>query len=68
MHLSLQELKNKTAAELRVHLAEARERVRDLRFRVAQDSHKDVREVREVRQMIARILTLLRKPHTPPKV
>ncbi len=60
--MELNDLKQKTTAELTTLLAEARERLRDLRFRVSQDAHKDVREVREVRQAIARILTLLSQP------
>lgn len=63
--MQLNDLKQKTPAELRTLLAEARERLRDLRFRVSQDAHKDVREIREVRTAIARILTLLVTPHEP---
>ena len=59
--MELNDLKQKNPAELRALLAEARERLRDLRFRVSQDAHKDVREIREVRQAIARTLTLLRQ-------
>ncbi len=60
--MELKDLKQKTPAELRTLLAEGRERLRDLRFRVSQDAHKDVREIREVRKVIARILTLLSTP------
>lgn len=66
--MELKDLKQKTPAELRTLLAEARERLRDLRFRVAQDAHKDVREIREVRKAIARILTLLSTPPAPSPV
>jgi len=61
--MTLKELQQKTDQELRSLLAEARERLRDLRFRVAQDTHKDVREIREVRTAIARMLTLLKQPN-----
>jgi ribosomal protein L29 len=59
--MDLKELIQKNPSELRVLLAEARERLRDLRFRVSQEAHKDVREIREVRTAIARIQTLLTK-------
>jgi ribosomal protein L29 len=59
--MELKDLTQKNASELRVLLAETRERLRDLRFRVSQEAHKDVREIREVRTAIARILTLLRQ-------
>ncbi len=65
--MTLKELQQKTEAELRTILAEARERLRDLHFRVSQDAHKDVREIREVRTAIARILTLLKQPNRTPK-
>lgn len=66
--MTLKELQQKTEAELRTILAEAREHLRDLHFRVSQDAHKDVREIREVRTAIARILTLLKQPNRKPKV
>jgi len=58
-----QEILNKPEAELKRLLAESREQLRELRFRVSANQHKDVREVRELRQRIARILTKL-KPAT----
>ncbi len=64
--MELKDLIQKNASELRVLLAEARERLRDLRFRVSQEAHKDVREIREVRTAIARILTLLTKKDKQP--
>lgn len=42
-------------------LAEERERLRDLRFRVAGGQLKDVRDIRAARQLIARLLTLLKE-------
>jgi len=46
-------------------LAAAREELRSLRFRIASNQHKDIREVRDVRKRIARILTIL--SHRPRK-
>lgn len=56
------ELKLKPPAELTRLLTEAREQLRNLRFRISANQHKDVREFREVRNRIARILTLLHEP------
>lgn len=56
------ELKGKPAAELSRMLTEAREELRELRFRVTADQHKDVRELRELRQRVARIMTILKAP------
>jgi ribosomal protein L29 len=67
MEFTLKDLQQKTPEELSTIVAEAREHLRDLRFRVAQDSHKDVREIREVRRLISRILTILRSPLKPTK-
>lgn len=58
--MDLKELKLKSLAELKSLLAEMREKLRDLRFKLAQDSHKDVREIRVVKKNIARILTLIK--------
>lgn len=54
------ELREKSDGELRKMLQEERERVRELRFKVSQDQHKDVRELREARKLVARILTTIR--------
>ena len=64
--MELKDLIQKNPSELSVLLAEDRERLRDLRFRVSQEAHKDVREIREVRIAIARILTLLTKKDKQP--
>ena len=66
MTKGFRELKDKTAAELKRQLAEEREKLRDLRFKVANQQHKDVRAIRHVRLTIARILTVLNnQPKTP---
>ncbi len=58
------ELRMKGPSELQKMLAAAREELRDLRFRVAADQHKDIREIRSLRRRIARILTVL-QPSAP---
>ncbi len=61
----LQELKSKGVVELGKMLKSSREDLRDLRFKVASDQHKDIRELREIRKRIARILTLLQRAPAP---
>lgn len=58
------EIMNASPTELQRRLGELRERLRDLRFRVAAGQEKDVREIRQVRRTIAQILTRLRQPVT----
>lgn len=53
------DLKNKNSKELQELLAEKRELVRELRFKVSEKQLKDVRELREAKKLIARILTLI---------
>lgn len=55
------ELKEKKETELRKFLAEEREKLRDLRFRISQAQMKNVREIRALRLRIARILTALNR-------
>lgn len=58
-YMEFKELKNKKESDLHKLLAESRDKLRDLRFKVASKQLKDVREVRETRKFIAKILTLL---------
>lgn len=53
------DLRTKTAPELREQLSTERETLRELRFKISSDQHKDVRALRKARKTIARILTLL---------
>jgi large subunit ribosomal protein L29 len=55
------ELRSKSEPELERLLLEFREKLRDLRFRVARRELKNVREVRKTRKMIAKILTILKE-------
>ena len=64
--MNLKELKLKNTPELKSLLAETREKLRDLNFKLAQDSHKDVREVRETKKIIAKILTLIKEQEKKP--
>lgn len=57
--MKFKELKNKTEQELQKLLADWREKLRELRFKVASNQLKNVREVREAKKTIAQILFLL---------
>jgi len=58
--MKITELRDKTDVELDRLLADTRNKVRDLRFKVAARQQTDVREIRDARKVIARILTLKR--------
>ena len=57
--LELKELKRKEKKELQKLLAEYREKLRDLRFKISQRQHKDVREFRKIKRQIARVMSLI---------
>lgn len=59
--MELKELRRLDGPALKRLLAQERERLRDLRFRVSAGQVKDVREIRESRKTVAQILTLLRQ-------
>lgn len=59
--MKVKELREKTEHELRTLLAETRETIRTLRFRIAVKELKDVRDLREKRVLVSRILTLLKE-------
>ncbi|PIY78455.1 MAG: 50S ribosomal protein L29 [Parcubacteria group bacterium CG_4_10_14_0_8_um_filter_35_7] len=59
--MEFKELKIKTEKELYSLLANSREKIRDLKFKIASGQLKNVREVRETKKTIAQILTLLRQ-------
>lgn len=57
--MKIQELKKLSNKELNEKLAEFRDKTRELRFSVANNQLKAVRELRVVKKTIANILTLL---------
>lgn len=59
--MKFKELKQKNEIELKKLLADSREKLRDLRFRVASRQLKDVRQIRKIKKTIAKVLTLLTK-------
>ncbi len=59
--MEFKELKTKTTKEWQTMLVEAREKLRQLRFKDANKQLKNVREIRRERQLIAHLLTLINK-------
>lgn len=57
--MKYQELKTKSESELKTLLAESREKLRDLNFKVRSNQLKNVREVRNAKKLIAQILYLI---------
>lgn len=55
----LEELKNKSLPELQKNLVDYRERLRKLRFDLAQGKVKNIREIKDIKKIIARILTII---------
>lgn len=56
--MTIKELRQLSENERTRLLQESRDKVRELRFKVARRELKNVREVRELKKTIARILTL----------
>ncbi len=59
--MKIKELRSKSKAELKKILSESQEKLRKLRFDIANKQLKNVREMRKVKKDIARILTLLKE-------
>lgn len=59
--MKFKELLTKTTAELHKLLSEKREDIRNMNFKLANRSLKNVRDIRNVKRTIAHILTILNK-------
>jgi len=59
--MKIKELKLKSDNELKTTLAESREKLREMRFRVAQRQLKKVSDVKKQKRLVAQVLTLLKK-------
>ena len=57
--MKIKELKLKSDNELKTLLNESREKLREMRFKVAQRQLKKVSDVKKTRKLIARVLTIL---------
>lgn len=56
--MELKELRKKSDEELKKLLAEQREKLREIRFKVSSRQYKAVRDVRKIKKIIAQILTI----------
>jgi ribosomal protein L29 len=65
--MNIKDLQNKNEGELHKLLATERAKLRDLRFQVSSEQHKQVHDIRVIRKSIARIMTLLHKGYTVAK-
>ncbi len=59
--MKIKELKLKSDNELKTLLAESREKLREMRFKVAQRQLKKVNEIKTIKKLIAQILTILKE-------
>ena len=59
--MKIKELRKLPLGELQKKLIETREKLRDLRFKIASKQVKNIREIREVKKTIARVLMLLKQ-------
>jgi ribosomal protein L29 len=59
--MKYKELKNLPEKELQKILGESKDRLREMKFKVAADQLKNLREIRLVKKTIARILFLLKQ-------
>lgn len=59
--MDFKELQTKTMKEWQTLLAEAREKLRQLKFKDTNKQLKNVREIRRQRQLVAHLLTLINK-------
>lgn len=57
--MEIKEIRKKTDKELTKFLAEQRDKLRDLRFKISSRQHKNYKEMGEVKREIARILTVM---------
>jgi len=57
--MKTKELRQKSEKELQTLLAESRDKLREMRFKVAQRQLKKVSDVKQVKREIARIITVL---------
>ena len=59
--MKFHELQSKGTDELKAMLREARENLRELRFKVSAKQHKNVRDMRVAKKLVAHILTVLKQ-------
>ena len=57
--MEYKDLKNKTLKELKELLAEKRNELRELNFKVSENQLKNVRSIRKAKKEVAQILTVI---------
>jgi large subunit ribosomal protein L29 len=62
--MDIKEIKVKSKEELNKLLSDNRDKLRDLKFKVANRQLKDVRGIRKLKREIARMLTVLNNKET----
>lgn len=62
--MTIKELRQKSESGLQARLDESHDKLREMRFKVAQRQLKKVSEIKEVKKEIARILTVLSEKKT----
>lgn len=58
--MTIDEIRQLSETELKRLIQESRDKLRDLRFKLARREVKNVKEAKEIRKTIARIMTLLK--------
>jgi ribosomal protein L29 len=68
--MEFKELQKKKESDLHKLLAESRDTLRDLRFKVASKQQKDVSAIKKIKRVISNIMTLLigKKSEIAPEV
>ena len=66
--MTIKDLKNKAESQLHSLLAEHRDKIRELRFKVSTGELKTVRKIRDAKKTVAKILTLLNRPNAQKKI
>lgn len=57
--MKIKEIREKSESQLQKMLSELRNKLREVRFKVASKQHKNYKELREIKQAIARVLTVI---------
>jgi len=64
--MDIRDLKPKSDKELHQMLAEKRNEIRELRFKISEKQLKDVRGIHKVKETVAQILTILNQRKKEP--
>lgn len=59
--MKIKEIRNKSEKDLQKMLAQERNNLRELKFKVASKQHKNYKAIKETRKNIARIITVLKE-------